>query len=295
MLARKLIGTTVVLFVVLLSSAISAGENTRGDNITQFDLGSVRQVNRSATVDGPRPAFVTPSGPMRRSVGSALSPNAGIGVGVSVDITYDDAQYIAGQGRYIGHSWNGVYGSGAEVGVHFGYRSMTDTLPGYPEAFSGYNVYDAIAGDWPRTQDLGCDLQTADTLGWGGMPSLDVMNNGRVVMAARSHLGNGFLGDGSAFIDNMEFFQVDEFDCAFGPGFNTTFVDSSVYRPNFIDPLDGNYSRFPQVVTQWDGANTVVHLLLIEIALSVRRRTRWQRLRRCRLRRQRRRDHSRGP
>jgi len=153
------------------------------------------------------------------------------------------------------------------VNLHFGYRDWPDTATGVANPMSGYNAFDptvAPNGAWPRTQDWGCELQTSDTLGWGGMPSLDIMHNGRVVMAAMSHLGNGFLGDGSAFVDNMMFYQVGEFNCTYGPGFNTTFIDSTVYRQHFMDNSDGNYSRAPQVVTQWDGVNTIVHVLLNE-------------------------------
>jgi hypothetical protein len=203
----------------------------------------------------------------RRSVGSALSPEAGIGKGVSVDRTYDDGQYTEGYGRHIGHWWNGEYGAEVEVSVHFGYRAMDDTVSSGAYGFSGYNMFDATVapyGDWPRLSDFGCDLQAADTSGWGGMPSLDIMPNGRVVTAAMSHYGNGFLGDGSGHVDNMVFYQGTEFGCTFIPGLNAMSVDSTVYRQHFLDQSEGYYARNPQIVTQWDGANTVVHLLLGE-------------------------------
>jgi len=45
-------------------------------------------------------------------------------------------------------------------------------------------------------------------------------------------------------------------------------VDSSVYRPLFIDQTAGTYARDPQVATQWDGSNTIVHLSWVKTPLT---------------------------
>jgi len=254
----KLLSVLIVTTGSVTSAATSSKNRANRDNkqaIANFDLMSGPSSERAPTAG------------LRQSVGSALSPDDGIGKGVSVDRTYDDAQYTEGYGRHIAHWWNGEYGTNAEVSVHFGYRAMDDTASSGAFGFSGYNMFDATVapnGDWPRQQDQGCDLQEIDTAGWGGMPSLDIMPNGRVVTAAISHLGNGFLGDGSAYVDNMIFYQGTEFGCTYVPGLNATFIDSTVYRQHFLDQSEGYYSRNPQVVTQWDGTNTIVHLLLGE-------------------------------
>ncbi len=259
----KFHGLSVSLLSVLLivAGGVSSEEGPAKESPTRSIEPTIHKLN---LVSGPR-----------QSVGSALSTDDGIGKGVSVDRTYDDAQYQLGNGRHIAHYWNGEYGGGAQVSVHFGYRAMDDTVSNGAYGYSGYNMFDATTspdGVWPRVRDVGCDLQDADTVGWGGMPSLDIMPNGRVVTAAMSHFGNGFRGDGSLHIDNLTFYQDTEFGCTYVPGVNTSFIDSSAYRQHFLDQSEGYYPRNPQVVTQWDGTNTIVHLLLGEgsggVALS---------------------------
>jgi len=237
------------------------------DKITAFDLSVALPVARSAVADPVRPEAVVPFSPGRRSVGSALSPQAGIGVGESIALTWDDAQYTQGQGRHIGHWWNGEYGSSAEVSVHFGYSELTDSTTGSRYYYSGYNVFDAVTsgGGWPAGQDVGCDLQGVDSLGSGGMPSLDIMPHGRAVMGASSAFWRS-RADGSRLVDNMVFYQGDEFACVYDPSvnLNVTWIDSTSYRPKFLVQTAGTYSLAPQVTSQWDGANTIVHLLLGE-------------------------------
>lgn len=266
------INLSVVMIVLIMAIQVAAGskqstaesKNNRTNLVQKYTLNSFQQVDRSADFDRAQSVPLVKRSQTRRPVGSALSPEVGIGKGASVDLTFDDAQHIVGQGRHLSHWWNGEYGGNAEVSVHFGYSVMDDTVSGGLYTMTGYNVYDAIAGDWPRTQDGGCDLQSADTAGWGGPSSLDIMANGRIVMTAMSHLSNGTLGDGSAYVENMQFFQAGEFNCSYAPAANVTSIDSTDYRQHYLDQTDGNYSRAPQIVTQWDGSNTVVHLLLFE-------------------------------
>jgi len=82
---------TQLLVVVFCSAGAFAGDSNRGGKISGFDLGSVRQVNRSADPGSPQPVYSSVNKSPRRSVGSVVSPEGGIGVGVSVDLTYDDA------------------------------------------------------------------------------------------------------------------------------------------------------------------------------------------------------------
>ena len=257
--------TIVILIVVTVAAATVVAEvsdNARAvRRVTDVNKVSPRLDRIEAWST---PSVRTPAAGARQSVGSATSPEAGIGKGASVDLTWDDAQYQYGQGRHVAHYWNGDFGAGSEVSVHFGYRDMPDSSQVSSPRYSGYNVYNAVAGSWPLTQDVGCALQSSDTAGYGGMLSLDVMPTGRAVTAAMSIYGYRFRQDFSHLIDNMVFYQNGEFDCSYTPSLHTSFVDSSVYRPHFLDQSDGNYTRFPQVTSQWDGSNTIVHLVLVE-------------------------------
>jgi len=263
----RLLAYVTLCFVGGMEMPLAETPQDHQDKIATFGLASGIPVARSAVADPVRPEGVVPFSPGRRSVGSALSPQAGIGVGESIALTWDDAQYTQGQGRHIGHWWNGEYGDGAEVSVHFGYSQLTDSATGSRYYYSGYNVFDAAIslGGWPVGQNVGCDLQSTDTLGSGGIPSLDIMPNGRVVMGATGAFWRSRT-DASRLVDNMVFYQGDEFSCAYDPrvNLNVTWIDSTSYRPQFLVQTEGTYSFTPQVTSQWDGTNTIVHLLVGE-------------------------------
>ncbi len=263
-----------VLLSGLLTLSAWAATNTKADiadskqldMINSFNVGPYPVEYRQATTEmGLEP--VTPaSGAIRMPVGSAASPNVGTGVGVSIDLTWDDAQWTWGKGRQIAHWWNGATDETAEVSVHFAYRASPDTVTGYPFGNTGYNVYDATvtSGNWPRGQDIGCDLQSADTLGTGSSPSMDVTFNGRAVIGT---LATHFRSIGTdRLYDNFIYYQGSEFNCTYDPrsNLNVTWVDSTMYRPLMMQNVAGTYSRDPIVKTQWDGTNTITHLLLGE-------------------------------
>ena len=255
----------LTIAIVFIATGVTLGG--QAEKVRRFDLAESATAGRTAESLPPGFGLQPPASP-RAQVGSALSAEEGIGFGLSVAVTYDDAQNLIGWGRHISHWWNGQVGSTAEVSVHFGYRVDPNEERYGPGRRSGYNVYDATgdAGlEWPLLRDIGCTLQVSDTAGYGLIPSLAVMDNGRVVMASGwSHFHNGFLGDGSPYQDNMEFYQDGEFECDYTYGVDVTMVDSLMYRPYFMDQSDGNYSRDPIIETQWDGVNTVVHLLMTE-------------------------------
>ncbi|MEW5796845.1 MAG: hypothetical protein AB1772_10865, partial [Candidatus Zixiibacteriota bacterium] len=211
----------------------------------------------------------------RRPLGAALSTAAGIGPGVSVDLTYDDWQWGRKHGRYVSHYWNGEFGETMEVDVHFVYDEA-DTSYGSQDSvkfqqakYSGYNVYDASVptGNWPRDQEIGCDLQATDTLGTGSDVNLALTNSGLAIMAARSRFFRSFPDTGRIH-QNMIFYQGARHNCTFDPrsNLNTTYIDSTLYRPNALEqPGTGaNYGWDPQVATTWDGTNDIVHVLLVE-------------------------------
>ena len=204
-----------------------------------------------------------------RSVGSAQSSYAGMGIGESVDISWDDAQWLWQQGRFVA-----TYSNGSDiVDVHFGYHNDPDTLPSSDPLWggffkTGYNVYGAVDGDWPRGQNVGCELQSADPQGYGYLPSLDLLEDGRVILSADSYLFGDTLPDGNTFTDNMFFFQPGQYGCYYTtqPIFtNVANIDSLVYQQDWYDQTAGNLSRDPQVATQWDGTQTITHVLLSEV------------------------------
>jgi len=268
---------TLILYLGLTLAPVSHGSEpavtgpsaSRQESVSGFNVAAGVVVARSAWTEPVRPSDRAAYSARPRSVGSALSPQAGIGVGESVALTWDDAQYTQGHGRHIACWWNGETGGNAQVDVHFGYRDMQNAAGINPFPMTGYNVYDAIWGGWPRGQDCGCNLQGIDTIGWGGMPSLDMVSPpgdpGRVVMGAMSALFLSYA-DGTRVVDNMLFYQGSQYNCTYDPrsDLNVTWVDSILYRPHFLDQSEGIYSRDPQVVTQWDGDNTIVHVLLGE-------------------------------
>jgi len=257
---------------------VDARENIKADAVDASRASQVRGFAVAPSGFTPRAEYTGPEfevgagvrvARVVRPVGTALSPYAGIGIGTSVDLTWDDAQWTYGQGRQTASYYNGQTGGNEVVDIHFAYRDDPDTLPstdpnwgGNP--MSGYNVYDAVAGAWPLAQDDGCELQEADTLGGGRMPSVDLLEDGRVVFAAPSALFADTLVNGSFYYDNMYFFQDTQYSCAYSDALNTTRIDSTAYQPYWINQDDGNYLWNPQIVTQWDGTQTITHVLLCE-------------------------------
>ncbi|MCD6249654.1 MAG: hypothetical protein J7J98_04900 [candidate division Zixibacteria bacterium] len=271
-----LMASLVILVSLMVALPCHAMRGTKADindaarsyQIDRFNLtGEYEFVGKVGPV--PQSTRIPRTNPLRRTVGTATSPDAGIGVGVSIDLTFDDMQYGFPIGRYISHYWNGEIGTSAQAGVHFVYESVIDTVDGDPHAspiLTGYNVYDAAvtSNNWPRGQDGGCDLQSTDEFGYGKWANMAVLGNTNVVIAATSRffssLGDDFIGD------NMFYFQGAPFNCVYDPrsGINTTFIDTTVYRVHFGTPDDGHYSEQPEITTQFDGANTITHAILAE-------------------------------
>jgi len=262
-----LLGVISTMMIATVGSMGAEEPQDHQDRINSFNVGTGTPVVRSAWPYEEGPPAVASGRAERRSVGSALSANAGIGRGVSVDRTWDDAQWTVGQGRQIAHYWNGLSVPYVEAGVHFAYLDMPDTLPGWPFTKTGYNAYDATVPGigWPLAQNVGCDLQVDDTIGFAASVSMDVLPNGRVVVASTA-AHSRTKPNGNRLIDNLIYYQGATFDCFYDPmgPFNTTWVDSTVYRPFFLNSTQGRYAQVPQVVTQWDGTNTIVHLMLGE-------------------------------
>jgi len=266
----------VVLLALLVVSAlpVSAATNTRDDladarkldQISSFNVGPYQIEVRNAVRPNEQSLQADESGgPQRHVLGSVQSSNAGIGPGVSIDLTWADEQWCWGTGRQIDHWWNGATDETMEVSVHFAYLERPDTILGYPATNSGYNVYDAAvpSSNWPRGQDIGCDLQLADTLGGTSYgPSLAMTFGGRAVVSAR---GNHWISNaaGTARIQQVfVYYQGAEFNCTYDPrsALNVTWVDSVRIKNNLMPPTAGLTATLPTLATQWDGTNTIVHV-----------------------------------
>jgi hypothetical protein len=250
-------------------------DDTRAQQIETYNVGlhpyeSRGSISTAEEFTGRRPETVSRP---PRSIGSALSPDAGLGVGESIDLTWNDVQRYWGVGRHTATYWNGETGENLKVSVHFTYLDDPDTLPAADDGFGGYtnaayNVYDASlspAGAWPRGQDVGCRLENLDTLGGGFIPSLAIGSDGLVNMGVGwDNLFSDTLADGTLYTESRMYYQPVEFACLYTDQINTELLDSLWYRPNFLDQTDGNYSRDPQLHIQWDGTNDIYHLCLGE-------------------------------
>jgi hypothetical protein len=286
----------VLLLAALLSLALAlpagAAKDTNADRVDAARLDKIHQFNmvgvyapetRATDIDlmptawDPNVRVPSRTAP-RQSVGSALSPTAGIGKGASVDLTYDDWQWTRKHGRYIATYYNGEVGGAEEVDVHFVYEDAKDTtgdhnLPEFQEnTYTGHNIYTASGGgDWPLLQNIGCDLQATDTAGTGIEANIDVTHGGLAVIAARSRFFLSLDAD-TRLNQNMIFYEGTRWECSYDPlddAFgNCDWIDSTLYRPLALEqPGTGtNYGWNPQVVMSWDGTDDITHVILGEDA-----------------------------
>jgi len=275
-----------VLTLLLVAATASASidlkadraDGSRSGQMRAFAVGPYAPAEKATCSDLDFPSTINERA-MRapRPVGSAQSSHAGIGIGESVDRTWDDVQIYWHHGRRVSSYSNGT----DIVDIHFAYvddpDTLADTMPGWlGYSKTAYNVFSALdGGDWPRGQDAGCELESVDPKGAGSTPSMDLLEDGRVVIADQARLfsDTAYYADKKyLYNDNMLFVQASQWDCSYNtqPTFtNVTRVDSSVYKPTWIRPDSiTNWSRIPQVITQWDGDSTVVHILLEESAYT---------------------------
>jgi len=249
---------------------------TRVERINSFNIQGVNpvmSVYSEADARTPRAATVPTERP-RQVVGSAVAPGVGPGIGVSIATTWHDQQVFYPVGRHVNHYWNGSTGEDIQVEVHFCYEMTNDTSNGFydtvPNVQTGYNVYDAVVptANWPRGQDIGCALQSADSIGSGSGGNMVIRPNGLATLVAASRFFAGQQAGGVYYEENMLYFQGAQFNCTYDPrsSLNVTFVDSLKYKPLWAQPGEnGNNSRYPSVATQLDGGgNVITHVLLAE-------------------------------
>jgi len=279
-----IIALVVVSLVMMLAAVTNAAVGTRADrtdasrsqNIEQFDL---LGIHAPMSIYEDRDAYTSDRVTMapssaRRAVGSAVSPDVGSGIGESIALTWDDHQVFYPVGRHLTHYWNGETGTGLEVEVHFVYEISADTLASVhddlPAKQTGHNMYVAQgSGDWPRGQDAGCVLQSADTIGTGSGANIVLRPNGLSVIIADSRFYADQLGNDDFYQSNLLYYQGAQHICGgYDPrsDLNTSFIDSSLFKPHWNDDADGNHALFPAVAFQVDGSsNEITHVLLAEM------------------------------
>jgi len=280
---RKIVGTASIIgLLLLLAVAAEARVGTLADRqdatkletINKFNIGGANPIMSVYSDEDAQKSNLESASFSRgrQSVGSAVAPDLGPGKGASIAVTWDDHQVFYPVGRHITHYWNGLTGDDMEVNVHFCYELAVDTLDNIydslPNRQTGYNVYDAVAGDWPRLQDVGCALQSADSIGSGVGGNMVVRPDGRATLIAASRFFAPKFSDGTYYQENMLYFQGTQYNCSYDPRslLNVTFIDSLKYKPLWsARTLAGNHSRYPVLATQVDGGgNVVTHVLLAE-------------------------------
>ena len=285
MVRRCIWSVIIVLSVTLLAVSVLADSSARVDRRDAPRLDNVDQFN----IQGPRPLHTVFSeeeaaGPAtlppwsdqrsRRPVGAAVSPNDGACYGESIAITWDDRQVFYPIGRHIAHFYNESTG---DVDVHFCYEMARDSVTrrqeNLPLRRTGYNVYNANPhpdGDWPQGgQDIGCEIQGADTIGFGRGGNMVITPNGLAVFVAYSSFFSPEVPTVGFVRENKLFYQLTQYNCVYSndPSIgNVTAVDSTLYKPFWNLPEEnGNLSVLPSIATQVDGSGDLVtHLVLAE-------------------------------
>ncbi len=178
--------------------------------------------------------------PPRVSLGSVATPtNTAASPGAGVDNTFMDDQYRPGGGRMVDFRKRPY--------IQFTY---SDAGSATGTSRYGYNVYDPIAGTWPRGAGAGCEIQPSST-DIGSWVVSDVNSKGMVVVAGDDNI--------SGVLDNHFYFQTAKFSCTFGAG---TVIDSSQYNDGFL--TKANALHHPRIeIQEWAG-DTITHVVATE-------------------------------
>jgi len=182
---------------------------------------------------------VTSYPPARRSLGAAMAPAGVSSPGFKVVSSMNDNQFFPGGNRQID------FNIGAPT-MHFAYGAAKSIASA--GAF-GYNVYDPIAGDWPRGVGVGCEVQPTD--GEGLYVNMAVTPEGYVIL--------GGIDDAGGSLDNHFYYQSMLFSCNWQAG---TIIAPSQYNVNFLTP--SNYLNQPRIEVQLSGTDTITHVIAVE-------------------------------
>jgi hypothetical protein len=180
----------------------------------------------------------------RRPLGVAQSPTGAASPGFVVVNSYNDDQQFPGGNRQVDFRGDSAW-------IHFVYGNA-----GSPDGLSqtGYNVYNAHGGDWPRGAGVGVTVQPTDQEGlW---PSMDVTPKGFVVI--------GTIDDAGGSLENHFYWQASRFSGFFNAGSQ---IDPSQYSTNFLTST--NYLAQPRVEVQVWAGDTITHVIAVESAYTV--------------------------
>ncbi|UCC44603.1 MAG: hypothetical protein JSU65_01350, partial [Candidatus Zixiibacteriota bacterium] len=232
-------------FLAVSASAVSKWEKrqadriaeARADNITIYSLPAQdrKPVHDFTDKDMDESAVASTRGSRTVSLGvaSAASP------GLTIRTTQEDWQYSV-KGRYI--DW-----APAVPSIQFAYVDLL-TATAADRGF-GYNVYDPVAGQWPRGLGVGCRIQPTDTEGrW--LTSV-VLPDGRIVLAGEDAASDP--------IDHHIYANISLHGCFWGGG---SIIPHDQYKTTFVDTT--RQMRHAVVDMQVVGTDTVIHVVAHE-------------------------------
>ncbi|UCC44138.1 MAG: hypothetical protein JSU65_13660, partial [Candidatus Zixiibacteriota bacterium] len=235
----------IILCIAFLAMSVSAANKwdtrqadriaeQRSENITIYSLPASdrERMSRVSDKDLGEPAIVSSRGSQAASLGVADVSSPGL----NIRTTQADWQYSV-KGRYIDYS-------PTVPSIQFAYVDL-QTATAADRGF-GYNVYDPVAGQWPRGLGVGCRIQPTDTEGrW--LTSV-VLPDGRIVLAGEDAASDP--------IDHHLYSNISLHGCFWGGG---SIVPHDQYKVGFSDTT--NPMRHIVVDMQVVGSDTVIHVV----------------------------------
>ncbi len=237
----------VLVAVAFIAASVDAKSNfdkgkrvvdERTNKVTTFSFSGKRHL--VAQDDVPELLTPTTSSAVRSSLGVPATAGQSASPGFTVDVSYNDDQYIPSAGHQV--EWRGT-----SPYVQFAYGNANSK--GDISRF-GYNVYDPVLGNWPRTAEVGCEIQGAGDI--GTQVDMSLNSSGFVVIG-------GVDGTTTATQDNHFFFQTAKFSCTWGTG---TKIAASQYNVNFL--TTANLLHHPRIESQTWAGQTYTHVVAVE-------------------------------
>jgi len=236
-----------VLVSMLVATSLLAANKSVADKANGYNVPLRDQINRQLPNKSVDDETAISAGAARRTpLGTALS-GKGIGVGVAVDVTYEDFQVPYANNRTVAAT-----NQGGDVDVHFVYEDCPNTDSGTVKR-SGYNVYNATDGEWPWGS-AGCLLQPSAARG-GVYVGLDLMPSGLAAMSVVSDAEGQYADTG---LTHDFYFQGLRHNCTW----SQSWVPKATYQ-GFLQ-VSTRRANYPSIVTQLVGTDTILHLALRE-------------------------------
>ena len=240
--------TLTVLVSMLVSASVLAANKSIADKVNGYNVPTREAVSRQIFDRSEELQVLAKTSSRRMPLGSALS-DTNLNVGTMVDVTYEDLQIRWNHSRQVALS--NVDG---QVNAHFAYEEFSSLDSGTVKR-SGYNVYDATAGEWPQDQGSGCLLQPSPQRG-GVYVGIDVMPDGLAAAYVVSDREGQWADTGATH----DFWFQDELNSC---GFTNTWIPQATLAGVFSV---GTYrGGWPSMVTQLNGTDTITHVAVLEM------------------------------